>query len=146
MLLAVGGPGLAIFALLLFTSPFWIAGLGYLGEKLRWWDRPTMRGPSRVGLGGQAGGGGQQLQLATSTTPTPTPRRGDIQPLSATAARFWNRLIMVAILAIIGTVMFQSCGRGRVMTPAERYYWDHGEGRAIRDEQELYEDRIPRGR
>ena len=142
MLLAVGGPGLAIFALLLFTSPFWIAGLGYLGEKLRWWDPPPMRGPSSGGLGRQAGGEGPQPQPATSR-----PRRhGDMQPLPVTTARFWNRVIVVTILGILGATLFQSCGRGRVMSPAERYYWDHGEGRAIRDEQEYYEDRIPRGR
>lgn len=142
MLVAVGGPVMGIIAVLIFTSPLWIAGLGHLAVKLRWVEPPPMRGSGGSGLGVGSRASGQQPPSAAPIVPRP----GDAHPLSATTARFWNRAIMVAILAIIGTVMFQSCGRGRVMTPAERYYWDRGEGRAIRDEQELYEDRIPRGR
>lgn len=57
------------------------------------------------------------------------------------------RVVGWAIAAVVLAAVFYSCATPpRPMSPSERYYWEHGEGRAIRDEQEYYQDRIPMGR
>jgi hypothetical protein len=141
VLLAVGGPVMATVALLLFTFPIWAGALFYLGEKLRWWAGPPQR--PRSSPVSHAKGSGETLPEPTASTGR---RSAEIQPLSASTATFLNRSLVAIALVVFVVIVFQSCGRGRVMTPSERYYWDYGEGRAIRDEQEYYQDQIPRGR
>jgi len=53
----------------------------------------------------------------------------------------WGIAAVAAVILFGGIV--QSCANARPMTASERYYWDHGPGRAIRDEQEFYDNKWP---
>jgi len=48
--------------------------------------------------------------------------------------------------ALLAAVVYSCATPPRPMSPSERYYWEHGDGRAIRDEQDYYQDRMPMGR
>jgi hypothetical protein len=114
---------------------FWmlvVVPIGIIGNLLGVWDW-LLKPPADSGKGG-------------STLP-PTaggPRSAGDQ---AHAGAGLAKVVGWAVAAVILAVIMYSCkSPPRKMSPQERYYWEHGEGRAIRDEQEYYQDRIPRGR
>jgi len=92
-----------------------------------------------------------KLKSAGSGKPGSTSPRPSGDPITvaapANAGSGLGKLFGWGVAAVLVAVILYSCASPPPkMSPQEWYYWEHGEGRAIRDEQEYYQDRIPRGR
>lgn len=126
------GPIMTVIAGLIVLWMCVVMPIGILGNLLGIWDRLPQRPPDSPLPGNQS--------APTAAGPN---KAAAPQKVGSGAAKAVGWAIAVAVLALA----FYSCATPpRRMSPSERYYWEHGEGRAIRDEQEYYQDRTPMGR